>query len=145
MKDISSYFMYSILIFGLWLEEPVKCHTIVVNCSKIPHFCGKKSKYLTSCGGLLFVPHLSLIWGTWGTFIKCPSFWGTFLALWLVNIDHVIKISGLKAGGTRWDRRPRPPTETAALNRDRTRSRPRPSAAAERDRHRRTVQARITK
>ena len=51
----------------------VKCHTIVVNCSKIPHFCGKKSKYLTSCGGLVLAPHLHLIWGVWGVILDYTS------------------------------------------------------------------------
>ena len=35
--------------------------------------------FSVKCGRLLFVPQLSLRWGTWGTYIKCPSNWGTYL------------------------------------------------------------------
>ena len=33
----------------------------------------------TFCDGLLSVPQVSPKWGTWGTFVKSPPKWGTFV------------------------------------------------------------------
>ena len=87
-------------IFPSWIQISKKIHTM-----KISNFFPKNKIFIKSTQKsvnlspsnvlLVLVPQLSLMWGTWGTFIKCPSFWGTFPALWLDNIDHVIKITGL--------------------------------------------------
>ena len=92
------YFLH--YIFEFWPFTPSK-KSILWKCQIFPKnkifikSIQKSVNLSPSNGGLVFVPQVSLIWGTWGTFIKCPSFWGTFLALWLDNIDHVIKITGL--------------------------------------------------
>ena len=35
--------------------------------------------FSVNCARLLFVPQLSPTWGTWGTYIKCPPKWGTYI------------------------------------------------------------------
>ena len=55
------------------------------------------------------VPHLCLIWGTWGTFLLSASFWGTYLnqpmkmqyykftLFYNLSVQHVTHISRTKA------------------------------------------------
>jgi hypothetical protein len=56
------------------LSEAVRCHWRTLEAVRGHQYAGLKFSRM----GPTLVPHLCLIWGTWGTFLLCASFWGTY-------------------------------------------------------------------